>query len=99
MYFTVEGSGRGEPAVRIVRGEVVSIIFPGTTNEFYELVELLSDGKSASYTMKPEGCYRSAEAARKSEILQIHLQVDILKSKLQALGDHSLTDSRWGRRG
>lgn len=99
VYFPVEGTRDGEPAVRIARGEIVNLVFPGTTNEFYELMELMSDGKSCSFTMKPGGCYRSAEAARRAQILEIHLQVEVLKSKLQALGDHSLADSRWGRRG
>jgi hypothetical protein len=99
VYFPVEGTRDGEPVVRIARGEIVCIVFPGTTNEHYNLIELSSEGESKGYDLKPEDCYPSAEAARKDQILRIYVQLEVLRSKLQALGDHSLTDSRWGRRG
>lgn len=98
VFFSVEGSTEKEPPVRIARGEIQCIVFPGTTNEYYSLVELLSDGKSTLFEKKPRECYPSSEAARKAEILRIHVQVNVLRDRLKALGDHSLADSRWRRR-
>ena len=99
VYFPVEGTRDGEAVVRIARAQVECIIFPGTTNESYSLIELSSEGKSKAYELKPADCYSTAEAARKDQILGIYVELEVLRSKLQALGDHSLTDSRWGRRG
>lgn len=99
VYFPVEAEREGEPPVRIARAEIECIVFPGTTNEHYNLIELSSEGKSKGYVLKPEECYTSAEAARKDQILKIHVQFEVLRGKLQALGDHSLSASRWGRRG
>jgi hypothetical protein len=98
VFFTVDPATEKEPPVRIVRGEIQTIIFPGTTNEYFSLVELLSDGRSRLYEKKPTECYASSELARKAEILRIHLQVETLRDRLKALGDHSLADSRWRRR-
>jgi hypothetical protein len=99
VYFPVEGTRDGEAVIRIARAQIDCIVFPGTTNEHYTMVELSSEGKSKGHVLKPEECYTSAEAARKDQILKIYVELEILRSKLQALDDHSLTDSRWGRRG
>ena len=99
VYFIVDGERPEDPPVRVGRAEISCIVFPGTTNECYMLIDVSSDGNSTSYEKKPEECFRSAEAARKDKILRIHVQYEILKKQLQALGDYTLAESRWGRRG
>jgi len=84
----------GEEVWRIVRADVANVVYPGTTNEFYQVFFTGLDG-SIMLERKPSECEEDRDRARNQLILEVHAQMDKLNQQLISLGVHTHAPSHW----
>jgi len=98
VYFALDGARDGrefDPPMRIAKGQVKNIIWPGTTNEYFDVVVMYPDSFELRLSRKPLQCFRTAAQARSTARANIHARMEELRDQLSSLGDHSATPTRW----
>lgn len=97
VYFALgRAHGRADdPPLRIARGQVENVIWPGTTNEYFSVKVVYPDNVTLTLTMYPRQCFRTGDEARRSATANLHAQMEDLRAQLASLGDHSATATRW----
>lgn len=95
VFFAMEGV---DPLISIQRGEVANVIYPDTTNEILQIKQVDVETSEVSHLMlrHAECCSTRAEALNSARA-KLYEELDVIRSKLMCLGDHTLARSRWGR--
>ncbi len=96
VYFTKERTGKDDPPIQIIHGDVDSLCWEGTTNEYFnvKVVSALT-GKVMTLIKPPAECFTTIEETRNVARVKIYEQLTFLHEQLTALGDHTYSPSRW----
>ena len=84
----------GESIYRIVRVEIANVVYPGTTNEFFQVFYQHLEG-SQMLDRKPRECDKDSTRARNQLILEVQDKMKELNAQLMALGVHTDAPSFW----